>query len=1173
MSQVSSTRKLLSASAVMASGTLISRVLGMVRVMLISFILGNGTRQVDILSIATMVPNALYILFAGGALNTVLVPQIVRAIKHDEDGGEAYINRIMTAFMLIVGVVAVVMTLAAPLITMLYTDSAWRAPELQSQYASMVTLTYLTLPQIFFYGAFFLLSQVLNARDKFGPMMWAPIANNIISILVLSTYFVIWGNGGDKSVAFTQPQVLLLGIGSTVGIAAQSLVLMPFLKRVGFKLRPRFDLKGTGLRHTFSLTKWTLGFVFVNQLTLIVVQRLATTATATGAGAGSNVYANAHLLWILPHSLVTTSLATAMLSNASRLAADNNPTGVAQEMMKTARLALIFLVPSTAVFLALATPTANLLFGHGSGADDVLWVGRTLMGFAVGLIPFTVQFLCLRTYYALEDTRTPFLLQIGIASINALGAIVFVRIADSPSLVAPMLALSYSLAYLVGVFLSWSRLRRILPALRGDLLGMHIVRLVLSALPGALLAFGLQSWLVADSPVLWRDFLAVLVGGMMVLGSTIGMGKVLRIRELRRLSDLLRIRRGARARKDNAQALAQEASQPPADFDDDPPTIIRQHPIITDDDFAHEDFVHEVAPHDAFRRPATVDAGPVVVAADPAEVDPGEEEHAEAHADDPSGAGGWSVPTLTPREELALESPEDVTEIVPAREQVGEPGMVLGVRYELVRRLMLLPESETWLAHDQVLSRDVVAHLMPDEIPSAEALLGAAQRGAAATDSRFLRVLDVARFEDGVYVIAEHSAGRTLGELLEMEPLSAKETAYVAREVGDALSTMHAQGLFHERLDPEHILITRSGSVRIVGFGTAAVLEGAETERAWSQRELDDVIALGNIVRAAQTGQWSDDPFDEAPGYPLTHVWEGVASGALATLQALVGALPPDDGSAELEAKMGLASRVKSGRPRPVPAAPADDGGPATLVQPALPDDALGEGSEEDDDATMTAPPRAAKQPRTVLWVLVALAVLALIIGLVTVAVRSGGKGEQAAPATSASSSAQPSASASASPQQASLKIAKVTDFDPEADGGNGEENPKEVRNVIDGDDATAWTTMRYLRRPNMGGQKPGVGIVLDLGEQRQVDSVSVLLQGKGDTTVELRIPKGDNPSMRTVKQWDTVVEPKSAPAGKMDLRLERALQTRYLLVYVSSLPPVEGGFQAQIGEVTVQGS
>ena len=135
----------------------------------------------------------------------------------------------------------------------------------------MVALTYCTLPQIFFYGVYTILGQVLNARDQFGPMMWAPIANNVIGLAVLGLYLVAWGTGGDHSGAFTNEQTLLLGLGSTAGIAAQALVLIPFVRKVGFRFRPRFDLRGTGLGKTFQLAKWTLGFVLINQIVLMLV--------------------------------------------------------------------------------------------------------------------------------------------------------------------------------------------------------------------------------------------------------------------------------------------------------------------------------------------------------------------------------------------------------------------------------------------------------------------------------------------------------------------------------------------------------------------------------------------------------------------------------------------------------------------------------------------------------------------------------------------------------------------------------------------------------------------------------------------------------------------------------------------------------------------------------------
>lgn len=1186
MSQVSSTKKLLSASAVMASGTLISRALGMLRVVLIAFILGNGTRQADILSIATMVPNALYILFAGGALNTVLVPQIVRAMKHDEDGGEAFTNRIMTAFMLIVGAVSVVAILCAPLVTMLYSDSAWRRPELAEQYASMVALTYLTLPQIFFYGAFFLLSQILNARDKFGPMMWAPIANNIISIGVLSTYFFVWGNDGDKSAAFTTPQILVLGIGATLGIVTQTLVLLPFLKRVGFKLRPRFDLKGTGLRHTFSLTKWTLGFVAVNQLALIVVNRLATTATAGGAGAGVNVYSNAHLLWILPHSLVTTSLATAMLSNASRLAADGDRAGVAAEMTKTARLALIFLVPATAMFLSMSEPVGNILFGHGQGAADAAWVGQTLVMFAIGLIPFTVQFLCLRTYYALEDTRTPFLLQITIATVNALGAVLLVWLAASPARVAPMLALSYSIAYFFGVFVSWRVLVGKLPDLDGGALLMHIVRLLLGAAPGAVLAWCFQRWFrgrmaapgaspgAATVPV-WADLVALVVGAVLVLAATVLIGKALKIRELRRLTQLLQRRRGGGAAEKPetapampARAAATTAAAELAVDDQGLAEMTLTNLQLTQPARAAEDEDAAVFGHVASERVESAPSRQMRAAQSANTGDVSPLDTAERATDEPAGGTSDTEPRL-------------------AVNPIGRTGDVLGMRYALLECQVQRRRSETWIAHDQVLDRDVIAHVMAKDNPGAEALLNAARRGAVATDSRFLRVLDVARSEDetrvGVYAICEYAEGNTLSSLLNAEPMSPKEGAHIAREVADALGTLHVQGLFHERIDPDHILITQSGAVRIVGFGTASVLEGVDQERPWNQREAADVMALAEVLRATQTNRWSPSTDDRADGYPLCEVWQGVFDGRIGTMDALAEALPNQDASQQLEAKMGLSSRARVTPPvvgasaavpsdevsraestdviRPVQSEPSQSGVPAAPL--AQRDEAPSEASAERAPVVLT-------KRRAALMLVAMLVGLALLVWLAVAALRGSNQPVATPTATgSASASASPSAT-SATSAGGAITVAAVKDFDPSGDNGNDEEFPDKVGNVVDGDASTTWTTMRYLNRPTMGGLKPGVGLVLDLGEAHEVGGVDITFVGAGPTKVELRAPKGEQASMKTAKDWNVVAENKAMAPGKGTITPDSKLTTRYVLVYLTELPPVDGGFQGEIAEIAV---
>ena len=206
-------------------------------------------------------------------------------------------------------------------------------------------------------------------------------------------------------------------------------MLIPFLRAGGYRFRPRWDFRHTGLGKTFRLAKWTLGFVLVSQAAFVVVSRLATGATVGGQGAGLTAYANAHAVWILPHSLITVSLATAMLPSASRLAAAGDLAGVAAETMRTARLAITALLPAAVAFCVLGLPLAHLLFGFGAERRDASFVGGALMAMAVGLVPFTIQYICLRAFYALEDNRTTFFLQCLIAGPNVVLALLAVLLA------------------------------------------------------------------------------------------------------------------------------------------------------------------------------------------------------------------------------------------------------------------------------------------------------------------------------------------------------------------------------------------------------------------------------------------------------------------------------------------------------------------------------------------------------------------------------------------------------------------------------------------------------------------------------------------------------------------------------------------------------------------------
>ena len=238
-------------------------------------------------NIANTVPNMLYILLAGGVVNAVLVPQLVRAMKNDPDGGAAYTNRIITLAVLFLGGRHGPARGGRTVADAAASSTRSSSPRASEQRESVIDFARYCLPQVFFYGMFVLVGQVLNARGRFGPMMWAPIANNVVSVAVLTTYLLTLGPArGTPSSTVASPRAprRCSGIGSTLGIVVQFLVLLPYLSASGFTYRPRFDFRGTGLGHTFRLGVWTVLFVVVNQVAYTVVVRLASSGTATAAG-------------------------------------------------------------------------------------------------------------------------------------------------------------------------------------------------------------------------------------------------------------------------------------------------------------------------------------------------------------------------------------------------------------------------------------------------------------------------------------------------------------------------------------------------------------------------------------------------------------------------------------------------------------------------------------------------------------------------------------------------------------------------------------------------------------------------------------------------------------------------------------------------------------------------
>ncbi|MER5737810.1 MULTISPECIES: murein biosynthesis integral membrane protein MurJ [unclassified Streptomyces] len=505
----------LRSGALMAAGSLVSRATGFVRAAVVAAALGAGL-VADGYAVGNSVPTIVYMLLLGGALNAVFVPELVKAAKEHEDGGAAYTDRLLTLCALALAVLTAGAVLAAPALVDAYTDYAGGQRDLT------IAFTRACLPQILFLGLFTLLGQVLNARGRFGAMMWTPVLNNVVVVAVFGLFLAV-SDGGE----LTPGETALLGWGTTAGIAAQALALLPSLRAARFRFRPRFDWRGSGLTAPLRAAGWLVLLVLTNQAAYWVTTWVATSAggeTHTG-GAGLAAYNNAYLLWAVPHGIVTVSLVTALMPRMSGAAADGDLAAVRRDVGYAQRTTAAAVVPAACALFALAAPLMTVVFGYGAtDAADVRAMAWTLMALAPGLVALSGQYVCTRAFYALRDTRTPFLLNLVIAGLNALLSLAAHHWLPTRWTVTGMAA-GYSLALWAGWALTGYVLRRRLPAADGG--GDGLGRLLLAALPAA--GYGLFA---AETTASAGAVVSGLSGAVAVLATFALLARPLRLTEV-----------------------------------------------------------------------------------------------------------------------------------------------------------------------------------------------------------------------------------------------------------------------------------------------------------------------------------------------------------------------------------------------------------------------------------------------------------------------------------------------------------------------------------------------------------------------------------------------------------------------------------------------------------------
>ena len=539
------------ASGIMAIGTILSRITGFFRAILAVAVLGTALLA-DSYNVANTMPNILYNLLVGGALTAIFVPQLVRSFS-DEDGGHGFASRLVTTISGILLLLVIVGVIFAPALVRLYAPE-FSTSGFEKEFSIAVAFTRYCLPQIFFLGLFTMLGQVANARGSFAPLMWAPIANNLVVIVIFAGVLVMQQTLSVENI--TDGQVQLLGWGTTLGIIVQALILIPVVKRSGIRLRPIFGVAGLG--KSFSLAGWTLVYVLISQIGYLITVNVATSAAVRSAqagittGVGFTPFTSAYYIMLLPYSIVTISIVTALLPHLSKLAIEKNVEEVKKQLVRAIRMCGVVTVPSSIALLLFGSLMTEVLY-FGISLEDSRYIGYVLSALSLGLVAFSINLILIRGFNAFEDTKTQVLSILIINIISSALSYFFLDILKSDQ-VTIGLGLAFAVSYIIGLFVTISLLKKHVGRFEySQFTGQHLrlyAASLLAMLPFFAIAYFL-GWISDDAAPL----LGVLRLAFVLLGSGAGFlllahaFKITEIATLREFAISLFSKRKARRKK------------------------------------------------------------------------------------------------------------------------------------------------------------------------------------------------------------------------------------------------------------------------------------------------------------------------------------------------------------------------------------------------------------------------------------------------------------------------------------------------------------------------------------------------------------------------------------------------------------------------------------------------
>ena len=526
-------------SAIMAAGSLVSRVTGFVRNALIGMTLGFTVG--DAYTSAQFLPSQIYELLLGGILSSVLIPLLVRRRKADPDGGQLYTQKLLTFAMVSLGIATVLVVVAAPLITLIQSGGG-TSPE----YRDLVTMfAYLMLPIIFFTGLSALIGAVLNVRGHFAAPMWAPILNNLVVIAACGLFLLLFDTDGRLTIAQMTPgMVAVIGGGTLLGMIVQAAGLLPALRRVGFTWNWRWDPRGLGMGEIGRLAGWMLCYVGANQLAVFLVVRLLSSGTG-GNRASTLAYNNVYLLTMMAHGIIGVSVMTALLPKMSAAAAEGRFSDVSADLSRGIRLATTALAPIAVAYGVLATPIAVTLFQGGNYTYDQAYAtADVLVAGALAVIPLSVSYLCTYAFYSLQGNKTVALINLPVVALRIAGYLVLAWTL-SASLAAAGMTAANALSYALSALISLAVLRRRIGRLNLGSLVAALLKVVVAALVAGALGLVVVRLLPGGGePNRVEALLQLFAGGAVIMICYLGAAALLRVREVSQVVGMVRRKLG-----------------------------------------------------------------------------------------------------------------------------------------------------------------------------------------------------------------------------------------------------------------------------------------------------------------------------------------------------------------------------------------------------------------------------------------------------------------------------------------------------------------------------------------------------------------------------------------------------------------------------------------------------